>query len=111
MKRLAIILLAGMAFAQDKPKETPKPEVKLPEISVEYQDKFKTLVIKQQNLRIDESNLQRQFDADEKALALVNTEGLAIEAKLMAELKLDPKKYTTLYKDDKMIIVERQEKK
>jgi hypothetical protein len=102
MTKFALILLTGMAFAQEK------PAAKLPEVPLDYQSKFKTLVIKQKDLQIDELSLQQRYAADVKAADQVNADGQTLEAKLLADLKLDPKKYTVSYKEDKMQIVEKK---
>ena len=112
MTKLALILLTGMAFAQAKPAVTPKPvdppKITVPEVPENYQSKFKTLVIKQKDLQIDELSLQQRYAADVKATDQVNADGQALEAKLMEDLKLDPKKYTVSYKEDRMQIVEKK---
>ena len=63
MKKLALVLLAGMCFAQTKPVKESHPTdgpgkvdtnpvvVPIPDIPVGYQDQFKTLVIKQKDIR------------------------------------------------------------
>lgn len=102
MKKLALLLLAGTCFAQ-----APK----LPDINTDYQNKFLIIVTKQQKVALDETNLQKQWDADQKQLDSINADGRALEAKLMADLKLDPTKYTVIFKDDKMQIIPKDEPK
>lgn len=129
VKALALILLTGMSFAQSKPKPgkpvskpavvkpvaPPPVETKadakppaLPEISADYQSQFKTIVIRQKDIQIDELQLQARYLDDTKATDRANAEGQVIETKLLQELKLDPKKYTTVYQGDKMVIVEKK---
>jgi hypothetical protein len=123
MKKLVLVLLAGMCFAQTKPVKESHPTdgpgkvdtnpivVPIPDIPVGYQDQFKTLVIKQKDIQLDEMQLQARYQADIKAADQANAEGLALETKVLAQFKLDPAKYTTVYKDGKIVIVAKEEKK
>jgi hypothetical protein len=127
MKTLALILLTGVCFSQTitrvtdakHPVATPEaiaaaskpvdpPKVVIPDIPVGYQDQFKTVVIRQKDIQIDELRLQAQYNADVKAADQANADGMAIETKVLAQFKLDPAKYTTLYQGDKMVIVEKK---
>ena len=110
---LLCLFLSSYGVTQTKPVESTKPSVSatLPEVPANYQDQFKTLLIKQKNLIIDERAAKDAYDADQAALTKVNSEGQALEAKILGDLKLDPKKYTTTYNGEKVVVVEKQEKK
>lgn len=96
MKHLTWLLLVGVAMGQAKPAE------KLPEIPIEYRDKLKTLVIKQESIQLEQLQLQTKFNADQRTLSQINSEGQTLETEVLKKLGLDIKKYAVAFKDNDM---------
>ena len=94
MKLALVLALAALA--------APKP---FPDVPVEYQSRFKSLVIKQKDLALEEMTLQNKYLADKKAEEAINAEGQELEHKMFVDLKLDPSKYSVSYKDGQMVII------
>jgi hypothetical protein len=101
----SLLLLSSLLFSQQS---SSAPTEKLPDVPVTYQDKFKTAIIKLQSAQLDENQLSAKFQQDEKDKTAAQAEAADIESKLLTELKLDPKKYTVQYKDNKVQIVAKE---
>lgn len=98
---LAVALLP-IGEAQDKPKA-------MPEVTQEHQNQYKSLVIKDKNLQLDEQQLQLRYIADEQAKTANQAELEKFKAKVLIDLKLDPAKYSVVAAgDDSVKIVEKK---
>lgn len=85
MKKLLIIILlmSGICFAQEKPKENPK--------KAEIEQTYQTVVKKANDLKVQIYDAQKLIEANEKQIAEYNKQLLELQQQYQAILNTEKK--------------------
>jgi len=115
---LALLVFYAMgivvgSYAKDTPgtvsvaqlKQEQKDKTKLPDIPEGYQSKFQAIVIREQKINLQLTQIIQQYQQAQQDLLKVNTEGQDLEKKMLKEMGLDPSQYSTQVSDSGVLVV------